>query len=66
MIPGTRIKRCQSLSLPHVLQVDFTCEPCRLISLLANEQGAWCAARLRRDRSVIAAATHMTKVAAAK
>jgi hypothetical protein len=38
MILETRIKRPQWLSLHHVLPVDFMCEPCRLISLLANEQ----------------------------
>jgi hypothetical protein len=38
MILETRTKRPQWLSLPHVPPVDFMCEPCRLISLLANEQ----------------------------
>lgn len=40
LILRTKIKRPQSLSLPYVLSLDFTCEPCRLISLLANEYGA--------------------------
>ena len=45
MILETRTKRPQWLSLHHVPPVDFMCEPCRLISLLANEQAR---AALRR------------------
>lgn len=40
MILEIRINRPQSRSLHHVPPADFTYEPCRLISLLANEHGA--------------------------